>query len=49
MISSISEHGRVGMTAVGDAPDEAMQLYDRARGLLLAEARAASEECTLPD
>ena len=24
MISSITEHGRVGMTAVGDTPDQAM-------------------------
>jgi len=49
MISSITEHGRVGMTAVGDTPEQAMQLYDRARELLLSEARAASRESALPD
>ena len=31
MISSLSECGRVGMTAVGDSPEQAMALYDRAR------------------
>ena len=37
------------MTAVGDTPEQAMRLYDRARELLLAEARAAGQERTLPD
>ena len=41
--------GRVGMTAVGDTPEQAMQLYDRAREVLLAEARAAGRESALPD
>ena len=41
MISSITEHGRVGMTAVGDTPEQAMELYDRASRVLLEEARAA--------
>ncbi|MGC5221129.1 peptide ligase PGM1-related protein [Micromonospora sp. DT81.3] len=49
MISSITEHGRVGMTAVGDTPEQAVRLYDRARELLLAEARAAGQERALPD
>jgi hypothetical protein len=48
MISSITEEGRVGMTAVGNTPGEAMELYERARLLLLEEARAASEENALP-
>lgn len=30
MISCITEHGRVGMTAVGDTPAQAMELYARA-------------------
>ena len=38
MISSLSECGRVGMTAVGDTPDDAMAIYQRAEQTLLAEA-----------
>ena len=38
MISSLSECGRVGMTAVGDTPEQAMALYERAQQILLAEA-----------
>ena len=30
MISSITECGRVGMTAIGDTPDSAQEVYDRA-------------------
>jgi PGM1 C-terminal domain len=48
MISSLSECGRVGMTAVGDTPEQAMALYDRAERILLAEAVSARQESTLP-
>jgi hypothetical protein len=48
MISSLSECGRVGMTAVGDTPDQAMAVYDRAQRTLLAEAVAARKEGSLP-
>jgi hypothetical protein len=48
MISSISECGRVGMTAVGDTPDQAMAVYDRAQRILLTEAVAARKEGSLP-
>ena len=48
MISSITEEGRVGMTAVGDTPEASMGLYDRSRLLLLDEARAAGQENPLP-
>ncbi len=48
MISCLTEHGRVGMTAVGDTPAQAMELYDLARQVLLDEARAARQERTLP-
>jgi hypothetical protein len=48
MISSISGCGRVGMTAVGDTPQQAMALYERAQRILLAEAVAAREEAALP-
>ena len=48
MISSITEHGRVGMTAVGDTPEQAMDLYERARRVLFDEAAAAAELAELP-
>jgi hypothetical protein len=48
MISSLSECGRVGMTAVGNTPEHAMTLYDQAAARLLAEAAAAGEQDGLP-
>ncbi|MDQ1673646.1 MAG: hypothetical protein QOC98_2208, partial [Frankiaceae bacterium] len=48
MISSLTEHGRVGLTAVGDTAEEAQVTYERAEQVLLAEGRAALEESTLP-
>ncbi|MFC5788506.1 hypothetical protein EDM22_03465 [Agromyces tardus] len=49
MISSITEHGRVGMTAVGDTPEQAMELYERAGRVLVDEARAAGRPNPLPE
>jgi hypothetical protein len=48
MISSLCEHGRIGMTAVGESPDEAMRIYDEAKQVLLSEAAMAMQEGTLP-
>ena len=48
MISSLTEHGRVGLTAVGDSAAEAAQRYDAAERILLEEARQALEESPLP-
>ena len=48
MISSLSECGRVGMTAVGDSRDEAMATYRRAERILVEEAEAARREIPLP-
>ena len=48
MVSCLTEAGRVGMTAVGDSPEQAMALYDRARDRLLAEAAEARHESRLP-
>jgi hypothetical protein len=48
MISCITEHGRVGLTAVGDTPAQADQMYRRAERILLDEARGAFEESVLP-
>jgi hypothetical protein len=41
MISCLTEHGRVGLTAVGDSPTHADQLYRRAERILLDEAASA--------
>jgi hypothetical protein len=48
MISSLTEHGRIGLTAVGQSPDEARRIYQDARQVLFAEAAAAREESGLP-
>jgi hypothetical protein len=48
MISSLSEHGQVGLTAVGDSPREAEQRYRHAERILLDEARRALDEGPLP-
>ena len=44
MISCLTECGRVGLTAVGDNPDEARRIYDEAQSVLLREAEVALEE-----
>ena len=44
MISCLTEHGRVGLTAVGDTPAEADRRYREAERILLEEARLALEE-----
>lgn len=47
MISSLTEHGRVGMTAVGDTPAKAHRRYREAESILLDEARLALDELPL--
>jgi hypothetical protein len=48
MISCLTEHGRVGLTAVGDTPSEADRRYREAERILLEEARAALQERPIP-
>jgi hypothetical protein len=48
MISCLTEHGRVGLTAVGDSPEEADRRYHEAERILLEEARSSFEEPPLP-
>jgi PGM1 C-terminal domain/ATP-grasp domain len=48
MISCLTEHGRVGLTAVGDSPEQADAIYRRAQRILMDEAIAASSEHALP-
>jgi len=44
MISCLTECGRVGLTAVGDTPDDARRLYEQAQAVVLQEAEQALEE-----
>ena len=48
MMSALSEHGRLGMTAVGDSPAEADVLYGRAERILAEEAEFAVAADALP-
>jgi hypothetical protein len=49
MISSLTEHGRVGLTAVGDSAAEADRRYRHAGQVLMDEAARAAHEHPLPD
>jgi hypothetical protein len=42
MLSSLNELGLVGLTAIGDDPLDAQRCYDRARAVVLEEARCGS-------
>jgi hypothetical protein len=44
MISCLTECGRVGLTAVGDDPDDARRIYEEAQSVLLREADLALTE-----
>jgi hypothetical protein len=44
MISCLTEHGRVGLTAVGDSPVEADRRYRDAERILMEEARLSLRE-----
>src|SRR4051812_30480332 len=41
MISSLTERGRIGLPAVGDSPQDARSIHERAESLLIAEGRQA--------
>ncbi|HKX67775.1 MAG TPA: peptide ligase PGM1-related protein [Intrasporangium sp.] len=49
MISSVTEAGRIGLTAVGDTRAGAHDVYARAERVLLAEARSAASPRALRD
>jgi hypothetical protein len=40
MLSCVTEHGRFGLTAVGDTPEQAQDIYDRALSGLLERAES---------
>lgn len=44
MLSCLTECGRVGLTAVGDTPEDAQRIYEEAQKVLLAEGQAALVE-----
>ncbi len=44
MLSSLTEVGRIGLTAVGDTPADADRVYRRAEKILLEEAAAAASD-----
>jgi PGM1 C-terminal domain len=48
MMSALTELGRIGLTAVGDSPDEAEHIYREAEGALLDEGRDALAPSKLP-
>jgi hypothetical protein len=41
MMSALAEHGRVGLTAIGESDDQADELYQRTISVLDDEARTA--------
>ena len=49
MMAALTESGHVGMTAVGNSPEEARELYERAVAILDAEAAESLAERPLPD
>jgi hypothetical protein len=48
MLSCVTECGRLGMTAIGDSPEQAWQTYQDATEALLEEAASALAPGTLP-
>lgn len=48
MMSALGECGRMGMTAVGDSPEQANDMYEQTLSVLDAEARAGLNERPLP-
>src|SRR4029079_3643296 len=44
MISCLTECGRVGLTAVGDTPEDAWRIYEQAQSVVLHEAEQALVE-----
>jgi hypothetical protein len=48
MISSLSENGRIGLTAVGDTPEQADATYRRAERVLVEEAEPPREPSLPP-
>jgi hypothetical protein len=49
MICALSEHGRLGLTAVEESPEKATALYDRIVSILEQESAAASKQKDFPE
>jgi hypothetical protein len=48
MFTALSEHGLIGLTAVGDSREQARDLFDATRDLFDREAAAAARHSELP-
>ena len=48
MLSTLSEHGLIGLTAVGDTREQARSLFDATRDAFDREAAAAAQDSDLP-
>jgi hypothetical protein len=42
MISALPQHGRIGLTAIGESHDQAQELYERTVATLNEETRETS-------
>jgi len=49
MISALSEHGRLGLTAVGESPKQAHAIYERTVAAIEEEAKLAGKNQPLPE
>jgi hypothetical protein len=47
MMSCLTECGRIGMTAVGDSPQDARRIYEEAESVLLSEAELALRQAAV--
>ena len=48
MMTALSRHGQIGLTAVGDSPEDAARLFEETREAFDREAEAASRHGPLP-
>ncbi|MFQ6172935.1 peptide ligase PGM1-related protein [Oryzobacter sp. R7] len=48
MMTALTTHGRVGMTAIAATPEAAQELYEEAERVLLESSEAALRDATLP-
>ena len=49
MMTALSEHGRTGLTAIGNSPEDAYAMYERAVSALDEEAEKALKDPGLPE
>ena len=49
MLSAVGDHGRLGLTAIGNTPEQARTLYEQTESALDEEAKRALEPMPMPD